>query len=130
MGPIEKVFGGLLILFVVGAASYAVIGSFMNPAGGGSGSNELSRGSPTFIASRASSSAGASMRNLCTCYTRALDVARQEELDVTSPLYKSGFLECRAQFGAEGGQYWTAGWSARADNPNRPQSCRAYQNAR
>jgi len=124
MGKIETVFGGLLIVFVVAAASYALIGTWLAPSSGSAPSQ----------AAAALPDAGAdspvAVKDLCGCYRRAVTVAAQENLDVASPLYKAGFTACRERFGSEGGDYWTAGWRARSEDPRRPKSCRAWQSGR
>jgi len=46
---------------------------------------------------------------------------------VISPEYRTGFEQCRARGGVDGGEAWTAGWNARLSAKPYEASCRAYQ---
>lgn len=127
MGGVDKLFGILLIVIIVAAASFVVVDSFVGPAGAPAPAPSSAAPSSSSSIPTVSLASGPRVNERCECYNQAVSVAQKEDLNVRSPLYEAGFRDCYKRLGQEGGDYWTAGWRARSDNPRRPQSCRAYQ---
>ncbi len=123
---VDKIFGILLIVIIVAAASFVVVDRFVGPSGAPAPTPSATS-APSSSLPTVSLASGPRVNERCECYNKAVSVAQKEDLDVRSPLYEAGFRDCYSRLGQEGGDYWTAGWRARADNPRRPQSCRAYQ---
>ena len=123
---VEAIFGGVLALVVFMIAVYAVTNTNFtignNSGGGGSATTTSSSGSgPTLTA--------ASGQDLiCECYDEAFALAGKAK--VLSPEYRTGFEQCRARGGVDGGDAWTAGWNARLSSKPYESSCRAYKRRR
>ncbi|MEO1252850.1 MAG: hypothetical protein AAFW81_10955 [Pseudomonadota bacterium] len=65
---------------------------------------------------------------VCECYDKAFSIASKAA--VLSPEYRTGFEQCRARAGIDGGDAWTAGWTARLDSRPYEASCKAYKRRR
>ncbi len=118
---IEALFGGILALVVLGVAIYAVANTSFGPRGNSQGG--------VFTSSNVSNpviSASASGQDLiCECYNDAFQMAGK--VKVLSPQYRTGFEQCRARAGVDGGDAWTAGWNARLSAKPYEASCRSYK---
>lgn len=119
---IEALFGGVLALVVLGVAIYAITNTtFGGPTGGTPPETPVSTGpGATPILTAAS---GQDL--ICECYDEAFALAGQTK--VLSPEYRTGFEQCRARGGVDGGDAWTAGWNARLSAKPYEASCRAYK---
>lgn len=124
MRNIEAIFGGVLALAVLGVALFAVMNTSFSggpAAPSNTGSSNVYSGSdmtPTLTAV-----AGQDL--ICECYDAAFELAGK--VDVLSPEYRTGFQQCRARGGVDGGDAWTAGWNARLSARPYEASCRAYK---
>ncbi len=120
---IEAVFGGILALVVLGVALYAITNTtFGTPGvGGGNSGGAVSTGSASSGIGRAASG----QELICECYDEAFELAGK--VKVISPEYRTGFEQCRARGGVDGGEAWTAGWNARLSAKPYEASCRAYK---
>ncbi len=123
MKNIEAVFGGILALVVLGAAIFMVAGN------GGWGNRPTPLPGPTYpddsgpIVDASAGDIG------CQCFDQAFQLAGKD-VSVMSSQYRTGFESCRAIGGAEGGDYWTAGWNARLSAKPFQATCRAYRGGR
>lgn len=121
---IEAFFGGLLALIVLGVAVYAVANTSFG--GGTSGSGQTAQQPVVSVSGDApvlTASGGQDL--ICQCYDAAFDLAGK--VKVISPEYRTGFEQCRARGGVDGGEAWTAGWNARLSAKPYEASCRAYK---
>jgi hypothetical protein len=124
MRNIEAIFGGVLALVVLGVALFAVMNTSFTGSGGGAanpGTDVNYSGSdmtPTLTAV-----SGQDL--ICECYDAAFQLAGK--VDVISPEYRTGFQQCRARGGVDGGDAWTAGWNARLSARPYEASCRSYK---
>jgi len=120
---IEALFGGVLALVVLGVAIYAIANtSFGGPSDGGGPTQ------PTVVAVSGDPvvlSASTGQDLICECYDEGFDLAGK--VKVLSPEYRTGFEQCRARGGVDGGDAWTAGWNARLSAKPYEASCRAYK---
>lgn len=121
---VEAIFGGLLALVVLGVALYSVANtSFGGTLGGGStGGNSVV---PSANAATPTLTAVSGQDLICQCYDEAFALAGK--VKVISPEYRTGFEQCRARGGVDGGDAWTAGWNARLSARPYEASCRAYK---
>lgn len=131
MRNIEAIFGGVLALVVLGVAFFAVMNtSFSSGPGGGDAATGAApantTNSGTATAPTLTASSGQDL--ICECYDAGFDLAAQ--VDVLSPQYRTGFQQCRARGGVDGGDAWTAGWNARLSGHPYEASCRAYKRRR
>lgn len=122
---VEALFGGLLALVVLGVALYAIANTSFSGAGPAR--------QPTVVVTTSGETpiltAEATGQTLiCECYDAAFDLAGK--VDVVSPEYRTGFEQCRARGGVDGGDAWTAGWNARLSAKPYEASCRSYQRRR
>ncbi|MEL7030262.1 MAG: hypothetical protein AAGL49_13890 [Pseudomonadota bacterium] len=118
MGPVERVFGLVLVvtLFAFGAY-FAIKNDVMSNMRGGA-SSPAQTASTYKLTDRQLSSP-------CACFETAFKSAART--GVTSPQYRSGFLRCRNLHGSEGGRLWTAGWEARLQGlGGRKGGCKAF----
>ena len=119
---IEAIFGGILALVVLGIAVFAVanttFGTVGGPAGGATAPAPVGATTPTLTAL-----SGQGL--ICACYDEAFELAGTA--NVLSPQYRTGFEQCRARAGVDGGEAWTAGWNARLSSRPYEASCRAYK---
>ena len=118
-GQIEAMFGGVLALFVLGIAIYAVANTNFG----------ASKKAPTDVTTSTTRAPIISARGgqdlICECYNDAFEMAAKTK--VVSPHYRTGFEQCRARAGVDGGDAWTAGWNARLSAKPYESSCRAYK---
>jgi len=116
---IELMFGGLLALAAVIAAIVALAG----PLGSGFGGSSTSIKPPEITAGVVQASQ--SFSDICQCYRGGMDLAGTSAT-VLSSSYRTGFMQCRAAFGPQGGDAWTAGWTARAEGKVVGAGCRTW----
>lgn len=121
---IEAIFGGIAGVIVLVAIFYALastqFGGSSNTGGGHVSTN--SGGSGGTITSGIDTTG-----NVCECYDEAFKLAGSD-VGVMSAQYRTGFEQCRAIRGIEGGEAWTAGWNARLSAKPYEASCRSYKN--
>jgi len=120
---IEALFGGALALVVLGIAIYAVANTSFGLPGGGSSGGNAGAGGATIAAPRISATSGQDL--ICECYDDAFELAGK--VKVISPQYRTGFEQCRARAGVDGGDAWTAGWNSRLSAKPYESSCRSYK---
>lgn len=123
---IEAIFGGILALIVLGIAVYAIGNTTFGAVGGPTVSaappvNNVGGTAPTLTAAT-----GQGL--ICECYDDAFELAGKA--NVLSPEYRTGFEQCRARAGVDGGDAWTAGWNARLSSRPYEASCRSYKRRR
>lgn len=116
MMKIEAVFGGILALFVLAVAAYAIISV-----------NFRGASDDTYVGGSALPQTGASAEGsgLCQCFEEGFNLAGSN-VGVMSSQYRTGFEQCRAVLGVDGGDAWTAGWNARLSSKPYEASCRSY----
>ncbi|MEL7490572.1 MAG: hypothetical protein AAGJ73_07615 [Pseudomonadota bacterium] len=124
MMRIEAIFGGVLALFILGVAVYTLATTQFN-GGGDRADRDFSRSAssssvPTVLASADDAD------GVCQCYNDAFKLAGSD-VGVMSAQYRTGFEQCRAVLGVEGGDAWTAGWNARLSSKPYEASCRSYR---
>jgi len=124
MMRIEAIFGGILALFILGVAVYTLATTQFSAVGErspvDSGTSANSSSVPTILASADSPD------GVCQCYNDAFKLAGSD-VGVMSSQYRTGFEQCRAILGVEGGDAWTAGWNARLSAKPYEASCRSYR---
>lgn len=129
---VEAVFGGILALVVIGVAMYAVtdttFGGVSVPKPGPSTPATTTTASVPINSSAPRISSVAGQDLVCECYNDAFDLAGK--VKVLSPDYRTGFEQCRARGGVDGGDAWTAGWNARLSSKPFESSCRSYKRRR
>lgn len=130
MRNIEAIFGGVLALVVLGVAVFAVMNTtFTGTSGGGSGDGAKVTVTNTGSGSAMTPTLVSSGQDLiCECYDAAFQLAGK--VQVISPEYRTGFQQCRARGGVDGGDAWTAGWNARLSAKPYEASCRSYKRRR
>lgn len=116
---IELLFGGILGLVAIGAAIAGLMGVFGN-GGSGVGDNKARDLAPVVSAPPETV-----FTDLCQCYREGSSLAGTG-LSVLSSQYRTGFVQCRAAFGPQGGDAWTAGWNAREQNRIVAAGCRSW----
>lgn len=119
---IEALFGGVLAMVVLGVAIYAIANTnFTNVTGDPNADPQYVavEGDPVIF----KASTGQDL--ICECYDKGFDLAAKSK--VISPEYRTGFEQCRARGGVDGGEAWTAGWNARLSAKPYEASCRAYK---
>ncbi len=125
---IEALFGGVLALVVIAVAVFAV-------ANTGAVTSGAQRTAPEAVPVSAhadlrpvaiASSNDADL--VCECYDKAFSLAGK--INVLSSDYRTGFEQCRARAGVDGGDAWTAGWEARLASRPYEASCKAYKRRR
>ena len=124
-GAIDRVFfGGVIIIFVILIALYALTNFQASRAGPGAGAGT---GGAVLPSAGAGSASGVMPTggNVCQCFDQAFSLAGSG-VDVTSAQYRTGFEQCRAVYGAQGGAAWTAGWNARVSAQPFKASCRDF----
>jgi len=126
---IEAIFGGILALVVLGAAFYAITSTSFGSSRPIQTGKAPATSQPVDTVSANGSGpairASAAQDLVCECYDKAFDLAAK--VGVLSPEYRTGFEQCRAQGGVDGGDAWTAGWNARLSSRPYESSCRSYQ---
>jgi hypothetical protein len=121
---VELLFGGILGVVALVAAIAGLMGLFGDGQGvsfGGAGSAP----SAPQIASQASVQTVGSFTDVCQCYRQGMTLAGTG-VSVLSPQYRTGFVQCRAVFGPQGGEAWTAGWTAREQGKVVAAGCRSW----
>lgn len=122
MKGIEAVFGGVLALVVLGVMLYLLAGSDILGRTRGPKPPEVVIKPVPGVGTPAT---GEDV--LCQCYDQAFDLAG-DDVGVMSSEYRSGFQQCRAVAGEQGGNAWTAGWNARVSSKPFQAGCRSYLN--
>ena len=121
MMKVEAIFGGVLALFVLGVAIYALATTQFRPTPGG---NSVIGGGDRNLVRVNSNGSGNDLD--CQCYNEAFKLAGSN-VGVMSSQYRTGFEQCRAVGGVKGGDAWTAGWNARLSAKPYEASCRSYR---
>ncbi|MEQ1932073.1 MAG: hypothetical protein ABL957_16290 [Parvularculaceae bacterium] len=116
---IEAVFGGILALFVLGVAIYAIITGTRRSDGPINPGEGYETPVQTPIAGSTRDAA------LCGCFSEGFDLAASN-VGVMSAQYRTGFEVCRTQLGEQGGCAFTAGWNARLSARPFESSCRTF----
>lgn len=126
---IEALFGGVLALAVIAVAIFAV----MNTGVSGTKHTAAPAGETVPVKTHADLKPVAlrSKKNadlVCECYDKAFSLA--SSTSVLSAEYRTGFEQCRARAGIDGGDGWTAGWEARLASRPYESSCKSYKRRR
>lgn len=117
---VELLFGGVLGLVALAAAVAGLMGVFSGGLpGAGRGAT-----APDISAS-VSTPAATAYADICQCYREGMALAGMG-LTVLAPQYRTGFMQCRAVFGPQGGDAWTAGWTAREQGRLVAAGCRSW----
>lgn len=116
---VELVFGAVLGLVVLGAAIAGVLGLFRVPSPSPAG------GQTPIIEASVPAPGGLAFTDICQCYRGGMALAG-EGVSVLNSRYRVGFVQCRASFGPQGGDAWTAGWSARTEGKLVAAGCRSW----
>ncbi len=119
---VELLFGGVLGLVVLAAALAGLFGAF----GGRIGQSESQTAAASSIGAVSLAPAEQSYSDICQCYRQGMSLAGTG-VTVLSSQYRTGFVQCRAVFGPQGGDAWTAGWNARIDGKLVGAGCRSWQ---
>ena len=125
---IEALFGGVLALVVIAVAVFAVANTSVN---GASKSADKPEAVPVTTHANLKPVALKSETDadlVCECYDKAFSLA--SNVNVLSPEYRTGFEQCRARAGVDGGDAWTAGWEARLASRPYEASCKSYKRRR
>ncbi len=125
MRNIEAIFGGVLALFVLGVAFFAVMNTSFPSGGSGDAAAPVDDMAYSGGATTPTLAAVSGQDLICECYDAGFELAGQS--DVLSPEYRTGFQQCRARGGVDGGDAWTAGWNARLSGRPYETSCRSYK---
>lgn len=120
MPKVELLFGGVLGLVALLAAGAALSGFFRGDAAAGGAT------AAPDISVAATAPATIAYADLCQCYKEGMSLAGTG-LSVLSSQYRTGFVQCRAAFGTEGGDAWTAGWSARVGGKMVGAGCKSWR---
>lgn len=121
---VEILFGGILGLVAIAAAIAGLTGAFSGGLPGSSGANGGAPSGPV-VSAPASVPAAGGYSDICQCYRQGMALAGTG-LSVLSSQYRTGFVQCRAVFGVEGGEAWTAGWTARESGKVVGAGCRSW----
>ncbi len=126
---IEALFGGVLALVVIAVAVYAVANTSVTGAGRTSEAPIEAVPINTHADLRPLTLASVEDSDLvCECYDKAFSLASASS--VLSSDYRTGFEQCRARAGVNGGDAWTAGWEARLHSRPYEASCKSYKRKR
>jgi hypothetical protein len=109
---IEAIFGGVLALFVLAVAAYALLTARLP-------------GPPGPPAPPPPGGVFDADAGLCQCFDEGFKLAGSN-VGVMSSQYRTGFEQCRAILGPTGGDAWTAGWNARVSAKPFESSCRSW----
>lgn len=115
---VELLFGAVLGLVAVGAVLVLMTGMFGRPADGAA--------APSPEIAVAAVSPAQTFADVCQCYRQGMSLAGSGA-SVLSSTYRVGFVQCRASFGVEGGEAWTAGWNARVEGKLIGAGCRSWR---
>jgi len=119
---VELLFGGLLAFAALVAALAGLSGAF----GGGlfsGGASSTSVAAPEIISGVTAEEE--TLSDICQCYRGGMELAGTSAT-VLSSHYRTGFMQCRAVFGPQGGDAWTAGWTARTEGRLIAAGCRSW----
>ena len=124
---VEKLFGAVAALVIFGAVGYVFATTpTTGPSVGVTPSHSTAPSiatAPTKPSAYSVTLASANPTEIaCSCYKQAFKIAASES--VQSAAYRTGFEQCRAQAGLDGGNAWTAGWNARMNGAVFESSCR------
>jgi|GEM_PF-1322931 len=126
---IEALFGGVLALVVIAVAVYAVANTSVSGAGRTGAEPIEAVPIKTHADLKTISLASTQDADLvCECYDKAFSLA--SATSVLSAEYRTGFEQCRARAGVNGGDAWTAGWDARKHARPYEASCKSYKRKR
>ena len=126
---IEALFGGVLALVVIAVAVYAVANTSVSGSGRQAGEPVEAVPIKTHADLRPVALDSIEDSDLvCECYDKAFSLA--DETSVLSTDYRTGFEQCRARAGINGGDAWTAGWEARKHARPYETSCKSYKRKR
>jgi hypothetical protein len=114
---VELLFGAVLGVVVLAALVVGALGIFRGP--------QSVAAAPPQIEAISVASAEQAFTDVCQCYRQGMSLAGTG-LSVLSSEYRTGFIQCRAAFGAQGGEAWTAGWNARASGKLIGAGCRSW----
>ena len=117
---IEAIFGGIAGLFVL----FLVVYSLATTQFGSGSSTPARTSSGASVSTISARSVGTD--GVCECYNEAFKLAGSN-VGVMSAEYRTGFEQCRALRGVEGGDAWTAGWNARLSSRPYEASCKSYR---
>ena len=123
MPQVELLFGGVLAFIILAAAIAGVSGIFAGPrtivlADAGA--------APPTIGAFPAAATSVAYADVCQCYRQGMSLAGTG-VSVLSSQYRTGFVQCRAAFGPEGGDAWTSGWKARTDHQIIGAGCRSWR---
>lgn len=119
---VELIFGAVLGLVALIAAIAGLTGVFGRGALPGAGA--ATTPAPE-IAASVSTPATTAYTDICQCYREGMALAGTG-ISVLSSQYRTGFVQCRAVFGPQGGEAWTAGWTAREQGKLIAAGCRSW----
>ncbi len=126
---IEALFGGVLALVVIAVAVYAVANTSVTGAKRTGDRPIEAVPIETHADLKPITFASTEAPDLvCECYDKAFSLAAATS--VLSSDYRTGFEQCRARAGVNGGDAWTAGWEARLHSRPYEASCKSYKRKR
>lgn len=119
---IEFLFGGALLFTLAAAILAGMMGLF------GPRSDRIANadGPAPIIAAADRAPLTVAYADVCQCYRGGMDLA-DKGATVLDSTYRVGFVQCRAAFGSEGGEAWTAGWNARSEGRLIGAGCRSWR---
>ncbi len=118
---VELLFGGILGLVVLGAVLAGLTGLLGRPGG----MSATAPRAPEIAATSTIAPAELAYADICQCYREGMSLAGKG-VTVLDSTYRVGFVQCRAAFGPEGGDAWTAGWNARSTGKVVGAGCRSW----
>ena len=129
MTKIEAIFGGVLLLAIVAAASFAVFQNGL-PTIGSPGAKLLKDDG----AANPAVFTGAYRDDMCTCYESGYQYGAEHGNKIDNPdysidnsvHYKAGFTACRTAVGFEGSTAWSDGWSKGEEGLRTQRRCNFY----
>lgn len=122
---VELLFGGLLGLVALAVAALFLSGAFSDRFSNGGGSAAAPPVAPA-ASTDGYPLASSTFTDVCSCYREGMALAGTG-VTVLSSRYRTGFVQCRAVFGPEGGEAWTAGWTAREQGRVVAAGCRSWR---
>ena len=127
MTRIEAIFGGVLLLFVIGAMSFV----FFERTGGVSLGKDTGKEKTRVVAAAAEEEfepavfTGDYTEDMCSCFEQGFSWGGKN-LSIQSVQYKSGYASCRTALGVDGGNAWTSGWALGEEGKITQRNCRLY----